>query len=72
MTLIFRLIIRQDIWIFHSKVFSSGSFHFSRIFINKIRTFFNQIELNKLALWADAELQPKSVRGGEDFTATLN
>ena len=23
MTLIFRLIIRQDIWIFHSKVFSS-------------------------------------------------
>ena len=24
MTLIFRLIIRRDIWIFHSKVFSSG------------------------------------------------
>ena len=24
MTLIFRLIIRQDIWIFYSKVFSSG------------------------------------------------
>ena len=26
MTLIFRLIIRRDIWIFHSKVFSSGCF----------------------------------------------
>ena len=24
MTLILRLIIRRDIWIFHSKVFSSG------------------------------------------------
>ena len=26
MTLIFRLIIRRDIWIFQSKVFSSGNF----------------------------------------------
>ena len=25
-----------------------------------------------LAILADAELQPSSVRGGEDFTATLN
>ena len=23
-------------------------------------------------MWADAELQPSSVRGGEDFTAALN
>ena len=29
MTLIFRLIIRRDIWIFHSKVFSSGSLSYS-------------------------------------------
>ena len=29
MTLIFRLIIRRDIWILHSKVFSSGDLIFT-------------------------------------------
>ena len=39
MTLIFRLIIRRDIWIFHSKVFSSGHFQDQFIDIFKINSW---------------------------------
>ena len=35
MTLIFRLIIRRDIWIFHSKVFSSELLNLHRVRIHK-------------------------------------
>ena len=50
MTLIFRLIIRRDIWIFHSKVFSSVLIlvpkKLQEYFFNKINLLLPQPSLN--------------------------
>ena len=55
MTLILRLIIRRDIWIFHSKVFSSGRIRHLKKIILKGRAFRGGSDEKMRRMWFGLE-----------------
>ena len=56
--------------LFYKISFGCSRLHF--ILQNQLLDAVVFILFYKILYWADAELQPSSVRGGEDFTAALN
>ena len=56
MTLILRLIIRRDIWIFHSKVFSSGRIEHLKKIILKGRGFRGGSDEKMRRMWFGLEI----------------